>query len=116
VLIKIAQRLLGSIREQDLVSRIGGDEFVVLLPRLKSVDELANIAERLISEVRSPVIVGEHECAVTASIGFALYDHDADDARSLVVKADVAMYGAKRDPDKPWLVWDEPMGFSVPGS
>jgi len=114
VLVTIGERLSESIREQDLVSRIGGDEFVVVLPRLKSTGELARVAERLLAEIRRPVEACGYECAIDASIGFALFDTVVDDARTLVVKADVAMYAAKRDPLSPWLLWDESMGMTFP--
>ncbi len=114
VLIALAQRLLRCVRQQDLVSRIGGDEFVVVLPRLQSRDELAQVAKRLLAEIRKPISAGGHSFAITASIGFAVYDPAVDDARSLVVKADVAMYAAKRDAANPWLVWDESMGTEFP--
>jgi diguanylate cyclase (GGDEF)-like protein/PAS domain S-box-containing protein len=113
-LVTIASRLLSCIRRQDLVSRIGGDEFVVVLPRLKSYDELATVAERLLGEICKPIEVDNVVVEVTASIGFALFDGEADDPRSLVVKADVAMYAAKADPDRPWRVWDESMGMEFP--
>jgi len=110
VLVTIATRLLSCIRQQDLVSRIGGDEFVVVLPRLNSIDELATVARRLLGEICKPIEEGGVTVEVTASIGFALYDAETDDPRSLVVKADVAMYEAKKDHENPWRVWDESMG------
>ncbi|TLM92032.1 MAG: diguanylate cyclase, partial [Actinobacteria bacterium] len=110
VLIAVSQRLFASVREQDVVARLGGDEFVVLLPRLHSVDELDCVAERLLSEVRRPIEACGNDCVVDASIGFAVYDPEHDDPRSLVVKADVAMYAAKRDPEHPWLLWNDSMG------
>lgn len=114
VLVTISQRLVGAVREQDLVARLGGDEFVVLLPRLRGEQEIAVVAERLLEEVRKPVAACGNLCNVDASIGFSFFDPGVDDARSVVVKADVAMYAAKRDPDNPWLVWDRRMGAIEP--
>jgi len=114
VLTTIATRLLACIREQDLVSRIGGDEFVVLLPRLKSRGELNQVAKRLLTEIQKPISEGKARIKVTASIGFAVYDSALDDPRSLVVKADIAMYAAKHDPERPWRVWDPSMGLEFP--
>jgi diguanylate cyclase (GGDEF)-like protein/PAS domain S-box-containing protein len=111
VLIEIARRLLVTVRAQDVVARLGGDEFVVLLQRAESIGEIVPIAERLLAAMRRPVQIdaGEMVC-VDASIGFAVFDRAIDDARSLVVKADIAMYEAKRDPGHDWLLYHEAMG------
>lgn len=116
VLIEVGRRLSVSVREQDLVARIGGDEFVVLLQRVESCDEIEPIAERLLEAIREPIDACGVDCKVDASIGFSVFDPDLDDARSLLVKADVAMYEAKRDPAHPWLMYDkERMGAIEPG-
>jgi diguanylate cyclase (GGDEF)-like protein/PAS domain S-box-containing protein len=106
VLIAVAERLVSSVREQDFVARLGGDEFVILLPRLRSVDELPVLADRILDRIREPVNSCGAECRITASIGFSVLEA-GDDARSLVVKADVAMYAAKQNPEHQWLVWSE---------
>jgi diguanylate cyclase (GGDEF)-like protein len=113
VLITLGRRLVSGVRVQDLVSRIGGDEFVVVLPRLNGAQELELIAERLLAEIRQPVALRNATCTIDASIGFALFDTANDDARSIIVKADVAMYAAKRDSANPWRIWDESMGMTV---
>ncbi len=116
VLVTVGQRLVSHVREQDIVSRLGGDEFVVLLPRINSPAEFGVIAERLLTQIRLPIKACGATCTIDASIGFALFDPDSDDARTLVVRADVAMYSAKRDPEHPWLLWDESMGITPPAS
>lgn len=112
VLVEVGRRLREEVRVQDTVARIGGDEFVMILPRLSAPDELENVAERLIARVEEPVQALGHIARITASVGLAQFDPATDDARTLLVKADVAMYAAKKDPDRPWLVHYE--GMPVP--
>ena len=112
VLVQIAGRLREGVRKQDTVARLGGDEFVVLFPRLASQAEVETISERLAQRIRQPVPVDGHLICVQVSIGIALFDPHVDDARSLLVKADIAMYSAKLDPERPWMVYKS--GMSLP--
>jgi len=113
VLIEVAHRLREGVREQDTVARLGGDEFVVLFPRLASQQEVEVISQRLVERIMEPVIVSGHAICVDASIGIALFDAAVDDSRSLLVKADVAMYTAKLDPAHPWLLYRQGMTMPV---
>lgn len=115
VLVEVGRRLRAAVRMQDLVSRIGGDEFVVVLPRLAHVDELQSIADRWLTEIRRPLINLPRPMQIDASVGFAVFDPEGDDNRSLVVKADVAMYAAKQDDDNSWRTWGPSMGLRVGG-
>jgi diguanylate cyclase (GGDEF)-like protein/PAS domain S-box-containing protein len=110
VLIEVGKRLILSVRVQDLVARLGGDEFVVLLQRVESQDEIAGIADRLLASMRQPIDIGGLSVQIDASVGFAIFDPAVDDARTLVVKADTAMYESKRDDTHAWLVYAEHMG------
>lgn len=110
VLVEIGRRIEAAVRTQDLVARIGGDEFVVLFSRPSSVGEVPVIAERLLATIREPIVIAGMDNVVEASIGLAVFDPANDDERSLVVKADVAMYAAKADPQHPWLLYDPSMG------
>jgi diguanylate cyclase (GGDEF)-like protein/PAS domain S-box-containing protein len=95
VLIETSKRLAHCIREGDTVARMGGDEFVVLLPELIHVEDAAKLAERAIAHVREPFQVDEHELYVTTSIGIAIYPDDGGSAEALIKNADTAMYRAK---------------------
>ena len=110
VLIEVGRRLKEEVRVQDTVARIGGDEFVMILPRLSSPDELENVASRLVACIKEPVETsGGHTVMITASVGLSRFDPIEDDARSLLVNADIAMYAAKKDPEHPWMTFDEGM-------
>jgi diguanylate cyclase (GGDEF)-like protein len=109
VLVEVAHRLRAGVREQDTVARLGGDEFVALFPRLASHTEAEAICERLVERIMEPMIIDGHVILVEASIGLARFDSETDDARSLLVKADIAMYSAKLDPAHRWLLYREGM-------
>jgi diguanylate cyclase (GGDEF)-like protein len=78
------------------VSRLGGDEFMVLLQDLSDPQDALAVAERLIAAVSQPMRLAKHEVLVTPSIGIALCPRDADDAETLLRNSDLAMYFAKR--------------------
>jgi diguanylate cyclase (GGDEF)-like protein/PAS domain S-box-containing protein len=91
----IARRLLDTVRPSDSVARIGGDEFVAILPDLAGLHEAHQIAERLLVEVAEPVDLGEGKLVITASIGVAGAEDGAASASELLRRADFAMYSAK---------------------
>ncbi len=95
VLIETAARLGHCIREGDTVARLGGDEFTILLPEIEHIEDAAKLAERLISYVKQPFIIDEHELYVTTSIGIAVYPDDGQTVEALIKNADTAMYRAK---------------------
>jgi diguanylate cyclase (GGDEF)-like protein len=82
--------------DHDGVSRLGGDEFMVLLQDLEDALDAGSVAERLIAAVSQPMRLGGHEVLVTPSIGIALCGSDGEDAETLVRNSDLAMYFAKR--------------------
>jgi diguanylate cyclase (GGDEF)-like protein/PAS domain S-box-containing protein len=91
----LASRLMTALREEDTIARMGGDEFTILLSNIKSPDDAALIAQKLLDAVAQPTRVEGHELFVTTSIGIALYPQDGDSAESLLKNADNAMYRAK---------------------
>jgi len=91
----MAQRLRGSLREGDTLARIGGDEFMLLLPHVRSRDNAAFIADKIIASLKHPFHVDGHEIYSGMSIGIAVYPDDGDNQETLVKHADLAMYHAK---------------------
>ncbi|MEZ4216379.1 MAG: GGDEF domain-containing protein [Myxococcota bacterium] len=79
----------------DAISRLGGDEFTVLLPGIGGPNEAALVARRLLAALAAPVRLGEHDVVPTASIGIAIHPNDGEDAGGLLRNADAAMYDAK---------------------
>lgn len=96
LLIEIAHRFKSCVRSGDTVSRIGGDEFVIVLQNLKSLEECDVILKRILKSTNTPIILG-HNCIETSvSIGVSFYSSDNKDIDTLIRQADQAMYQAKR--------------------
>ena len=98
-LLRECARRLGALRgdaEERHVARLGGDEFTVLLPVSGDDEAIAVLAERVVSAVAAPVLLGGRELSVGSSVGVAVYPDDADSIDALMRCADAAMYEAKR--------------------
>ena len=95
LLIQVAKRLQSVIREQDSVSRIGGDEFVLMLLDTNA-DGAVRVAEKVMHVVSEPYHIKPHEISITPSIGIAVYPDDGQDFEALLKCADIAMYRAKQ--------------------
>lgn len=91
----VAERLTAVVRESDSVSRIGGDEFVIILNAINQEEDVSNIAGMIIASLAVPVRLDEHEIFTSGSVGIALFPMDGDDGEVLMKNADLAMYRAK---------------------
>ncbi len=96
LLVALANRLRTAVREQDTVSRLGGDEFILVLPGTDA-QGAAHVASKVLELAAQSFQIGRHELTVTPSIGVALYPADGADFDTLCRCADIAMYRAKRD-------------------
>jgi diguanylate cyclase (GGDEF)-like protein/PAS domain S-box-containing protein len=95
LLIQAAQRLKDSVRNDDTVSRLGGDEFIVLLSSLHTEQEVLPIAEKILNSFKSPFILDGRELILTSSIGISIYPNDGKNPAELLRNADTAMYQSK---------------------
>ena len=91
----VAERISRQLSDNDVAGRIGGDEFTVLVRKLRLREDAAALASRLLVAISEPYVIDEHEIVVSASIGVAGYPLDGQDAVALVANADAAMYAAK---------------------
>jgi len=95
LLIEVSKKIQSCIREADTLARMGGDEFVVLLSEIASIDEPGITAERIIDMCMEPFQISGHTCHIGASIGISLYPKHSSDPDELLALADNAMYRAK---------------------
>src|SRR5256885_2062311 len=91
----VAQRVRSTVRTQDVVIRMGGDEFVVILKGVKETGQVSETAERINQALGAPMVVDGRTLVTTVSIGVALYPHDGLDRGELLRPSDTAMYQAK---------------------
>ena len=92
---QVARRLQDSVRSSDTVGRIGGDEFVVLVPVLTGMDAIFALTEKIRYAICQPFILDGHELSISCSLGVAVYPDDGTDEIALSKRADEAMYRAK---------------------
>ncbi|MDF1510072.1 sensor domain-containing diguanylate cyclase [Robertmurraya sp. DFI.2.37] len=91
---EVAIRLKNSVRDEDFIARLGGDEFIILFEETKRED-IQDIAQRVLTNVSFPYLLGDKQPKVTPSIGIAMYPEDGEDEETLLNNADKAMYYAK---------------------
>jgi diguanylate cyclase (GGDEF)-like protein len=91
----VARRIRALLRDDDTVTRIGGDEFTILVPSVEKVEDATIVARRVRETLKHPIVIDGRELFVSASIGVSLYPNDGDDAETLLKNADTAMYRAK---------------------
>ncbi len=121
--LKVTARCLASaLREDDMVSRHGGDEFVILLTELSDVSDAVLVADKVIALLGESHHVRGHDLSLKASIGISVFPEDGDDAETLLDRADAAMYSAKRKGLDSFIFhheassWDALQAASAPAS
>lgn len=97
VLQEVAKRINSKIPKGDIVSRLGGDEFTALISRVDSEDDIIEIVEEILSLFKVNINIDGKEISIKPSIGISIYPEDGEDVEDLILKADNAMYEAKKN-------------------
>lgn len=95
LLTHIAKTINSCLRECDFAARMGGDEFTIILPNIKSKDQITMIVKKLLSEISKPVPIDEHLIQIASSMGISIFPNDGQDIETLLKLADTALYQAK---------------------
>jgi diguanylate cyclase (GGDEF)-like protein len=109
LLVEAARRLTRSVRSTDVVARVGGDEFVVVMPDITSVQDVDQCAANLVGKLAPEISIDEHLVQLTASVGVCIYPDFAPDAKHLLKRADSAMYAAKENGRNQYQIFSESM-------
>lgn len=94
---QVAQRLKRNVRHNDIVARMGGDEFTIILSDLSNSDDAIRIAQKIVEAFQAPFVIQEHELKISGSLGVSLIPSDGQTTTELLKKADSAMYQAKEN-------------------
>ncbi len=89
------ERLVALVRKSDTVARVGGDEFLVLLPKIARVEDSVRVARKILEAFRKPFVINSFKVRITNSVGVAIYPEDGEDSDTLLRNADIAMYWVK---------------------
>lgn len=106
VLRSTARRILGSLRKSDTLARFGGDELVAVLSMNDAASHVGEVLDRILAAIRAPLEMGEEQLLVRASLGVAIYPHDAETPDDLLRRADLAMYRVKQRGGDGWGLFE----------
>ncbi len=113
VLRQTAERLKQCVRETDTVTRLGGDEFTIILSHIRATRDPESVAEHVLQSMAAPFIIAGNEHFLNASIGIALYPEDGRSAEELLRNADTAMYRAKEGGRGRFVYFEERMNVAA---
>jgi len=91
----VGQRFINLVREEDIIVRMGGDEFIILLQEIEHANDVVTTSQKILEALRYPFVFGGHNLHVTTSVGVAIYPEDGQDMHTLLKNADIALYKAK---------------------
>lgn len=107
LLVLVAERLIHFSPENSLVSRFGGDEFIILLQDDKCIESVTNTVKLLLQELQKPFIVNNYKLFINASIGVAIHNYQKVDVTNILRDGDVALYQAKKNGKGTYVILDE---------
>ncbi len=106
LLLEVTARLRQTARTGDIVARLSGDEFAVILRDATRMSDIENVIARLLTAMRAPIRIGTDQVSTQASIGLTIYPFDESDPQTLLRHADLAMYEAKRQGRDRWSLFE----------
>lgn len=109
LLIYVSKLLSNVLRENDSISRVGGDEFTILLTDINSISDAEHIAKLIFKAISGEHSINEYKLLISTSIGIAVYPDTANDIDTLIRNADTAMYEAKKDNKNNYKIFDNNM-------
>ncbi|HYC44590.1 MAG TPA: EAL domain-containing protein [Burkholderiales bacterium] len=110
---RVAAELLTLLRPEDTVARFGGDEFVLVATEVQDLNDVTDIAARIVSRLSMPMQIDREEISVSASVGIAVYPLDGDSVEELLKNADAAMYHAKSGGRNTFSYYSKEMNVSI---
>lgn len=102
---EVSTRIKGIIRDEDLLARIGGDEFSLLISNLIDKEHVQRVSQEIIEKLAGEFSIENHKCNIGVSIGISFYPEHADNAKDLMIKADDAMYRIKKNSKNNYLIY-----------
>ncbi|WP_233586518.1 GGDEF domain-containing protein [Legionella sp. km772] len=94
---EIGLRLKFTLRINDLPVRLGGDEFIIALTEIKNIEQVTEVAKRILEVIAKPMYLKQHEILITVSMGISIYPEAGENLNTLLVQADKALYEAKSE-------------------
>lgn len=113
LLIEVSSRIKSVLRQSDMLARMGGDEFVIVLESAKNKSSAGFVCEKILEIVKQPVKIDNFKLNTSASIGVAMFPSDGDDMQALIKNADTAMYYAKKQGKDTFEYYDEKLSEDV---